>query len=348
MEQQTVSVAKAGLISTLNARTSVLACANPVGSRYNPRMTMTENINLPPTLLSRFDLIYLVLDDRSNDLPLARHLIALFHDPATAAPHGANPSHDVLPVETLRDYIAFARTRCAPRISAAASQRLVDEYANLRRMGRERKVIVATPRQLESLIRLSEAIARMHLSPEVDEGHVARAVQLWHSAMRTSCGNRDGDIDMARVCVCALCVCLVGGRALARCARRLLQPRAHFLRIFCCRPTRDPLLPPSQTHKTKNKQDAVFTGNSADDREMGAALPGLLRQLLAARLAAAPGAGVALEELLEEAKGHAAPGGPLRRPPTRAQVQFALYTLDDMVRVDAASGIVRPLHGAAA
>eukprot|EP00976_Prorocentrum_cordatum_P055387 1118034-Prorocentrum_minimum.AAC.1 len=62
MEQQTVSVAKAGIIATLNARTSVLASANPVGSRYNPNMTVVDNIQLPPTLLSRFDLIYLLLD----------------------------------------------------------------------------------------------------------------------------------------------------------------------------------------------------------------------------------------------------------------------------------------------
>jgi len=82
MEQQTVSVAKAGIIATLNARTSVLACANPVGSRYNPRISVIDNIQLPPSLMSRFDLIYLVLDkiNDSTDRKLARHLIALFYD----------------------------------------------------------------------------------------------------------------------------------------------------------------------------------------------------------------------------------------------------------------------------
>ena len=82
MEQQTVSVAKAGIIATLNARTSVLACANPVGSRYNPRISVVENIQLPPSLMSRFDLIYLVLDkiDDNTDRKLARHLIALFYE----------------------------------------------------------------------------------------------------------------------------------------------------------------------------------------------------------------------------------------------------------------------------
>lgn len=82
MEQQTVSVAKAGIIATLNARTSVLACANPVGSRYNSRISVVENIQLPPSLMSRFDLIYLVLDkiNDSTDRKLARHLIGLFYD----------------------------------------------------------------------------------------------------------------------------------------------------------------------------------------------------------------------------------------------------------------------------
>ncbi len=82
MEQQTVSVAKAGIIATLNARTSVLACANPVGSRYNPRISVIDNIQLPPSLMSRFDLIYLVLDkiNDSTDRKLARHLIALFYE----------------------------------------------------------------------------------------------------------------------------------------------------------------------------------------------------------------------------------------------------------------------------
>ena len=82
MEQQTVSVAKAGIIATLNAKTSVLACANPVGSRYNPCLSVIHNIQMPPSLLSRFDLVYLMLDkaDESSDKKLARHLIALFYE----------------------------------------------------------------------------------------------------------------------------------------------------------------------------------------------------------------------------------------------------------------------------
>lgn len=80
MEQQTVSIAKAGIITTLNARTSILASANPIGSKYNPNLPVPQNIDLPPTLLSRFDLVYLILDriDETNDRRLARHLLGMY------------------------------------------------------------------------------------------------------------------------------------------------------------------------------------------------------------------------------------------------------------------------------
>ena len=79
MEQQTISIAKAGIICTLNARTSVLASANPVESRYNPNLSVVQNLRLPPSLLSRFDLIYLILDkpDPNRDRRLAQHLVSL-------------------------------------------------------------------------------------------------------------------------------------------------------------------------------------------------------------------------------------------------------------------------------
>lgn len=81
MEQQTVSITKAGILATLNARTSILASANPVESRYNARLSVVENIKLPPTLLSRFDLIYLILDNPNadSDRRLAKHLVSLYY-----------------------------------------------------------------------------------------------------------------------------------------------------------------------------------------------------------------------------------------------------------------------------
>lgn len=82
-----MSIAKAGIITTLNARTSILAAANPVQSKYNPNWPIARNIDLPPTLISRFDLLYLVLDrvDESLDRKLAQHLVGLYLEDAPAA-----------------------------------------------------------------------------------------------------------------------------------------------------------------------------------------------------------------------------------------------------------------------
>ena len=114
MEQQTVSIAKAGIIATLNARTSILASANPVESRYNPKLSVVENLQLPPTLLSRFDLIYLVLDSERPDADrqLAAHLVSLFQDPSERSKRSAPYS-----VAELTEYISFAKSNVAPRIS---------------------------------------------------------------------------------------------------------------------------------------------------------------------------------------------------------------------------------------
>jgi DNA replication licensing factor MCM4 len=109
MEQQTVSIAKAGIIASLNARTSILASANPLESRYNPNLSVVENIKLPPTLLSRFDLIYLILDspNADQDRRLAQHLVGLYYE----TPNVVRPPLDT---ELLRDYIDYARENIKP------------------------------------------------------------------------------------------------------------------------------------------------------------------------------------------------------------------------------------------
>ncbi|CAI5503972.1 unnamed protein product [Closterium sp. Naga37s-1] len=193
MEQQTVSVAKAGIIATLNARTSVLACANPSGSRYNPRLSVIDNIQLPPTLLSRFDLIYLVLDkaEEQSDRRLARHLVAL---------HYKNPEASAsatIDVATLTSYVTYARTRIHPELSDEAAEELVNAYVELRGRGSGRKVITATPRQLESLIRISEALARLKLASTVTHDDVTEARRLLDVAMQQSATDpTTGTIDM--------------------------------------------------------------------------------------------------------------------------------------------------------
>lgn len=188
MEQQTVSIAKAGIITTLNARTSVLAAANPVGSKYNVRLPITRNIDLPPTLISRFDLVYLVLDkvDESADRRLARHLVGLYLED--------NPSHgsknDVIPIETLTAYISYARNNVQPVLTAEAGDALARRYVELRKVGEDprssERRITATTRQLESMIRLSEAHARMRFSTEVTADDVEEASRLIKEAAKSS------------------------------------------------------------------------------------------------------------------------------------------------------------------
>ncbi|KAL9621867.1 MAG: hypothetical protein Q9160_003688 [Pyrenula sp. 1 TL-2023] len=199
MEQQTVSIAKAGIITTLNARTSILASANPIGSRYNPNLPVPQNIDLPPTLLSRFDLVYLVLDnvDEANDRRLAKHLVSMYLEDT---PENAS-SQEVLPLPFLTAYITYARQSIHPTLSPSARQTLIDAYVSMRSLGSSidasSRRITATTRQLESMIRLAEAHAKMRLSHTVDDTDVREAVRLIRSAIKQAATDaRTGLIDM--------------------------------------------------------------------------------------------------------------------------------------------------------
>ncbi|KAM0747173.1 MCM-domain-containing protein [Meredithblackwellia eburnea MCA 4105] len=187
MEQQTVSIAKAGIITTLNARTSILAAANPVGSKYNLNWPITRNIDLPPTLISRFDLLYLVLDkiDEASDRKLARHLVSLYLEdrPATGG-------FDIMKIEDLSAYISWARNHIHPVLTDEASEALVKAYVEMRNAGNDGRTndrrITATTRQLESMIRLSEAHARMRYSHLVELDDVTEANRLIREALKES------------------------------------------------------------------------------------------------------------------------------------------------------------------
>ena len=192
MEQQTISIAKAGIVCTLNARTSILASANPVESRYNPRRSVVENIQLPPTLLSRFDLIYLILDkaDAEKDRRLAQHLVGLYFEQPRMPEYNIDQ-------QLLRDYIEYSRRFVHPTITDEAERELIERYLDMRRMGNNAKTITATPRQLESLIRISEAIARMKWAEVVTRADVEEAVRLMRVATQTAATDpRTGTIDM--------------------------------------------------------------------------------------------------------------------------------------------------------
>ena len=175
MEQQTVSVAKAGIICQLNARTAILAAANPVHSKYDPGLSVVDNIKLPPTLLSRFDLIYLVLDRQSEaaDRRLANHIVSLYSDIQLTEQQSRQQATELIRTsridrEFFAQYISYARQKCRPAISEAITNALVAEYMRLRGLGNTTKTVTATPRQLESMIRLSEALAKMRLSHHVE------------------------------------------------------------------------------------------------------------------------------------------------------------------------------------
>lgn len=194
MEQQTISIAKAGIICTLNSRTAILAAANPIDSKYNPKMSVVENIRLPPTLLSRFDLIYLVLDRSSKvtDRRLANHIVSLFGEEERGA-----ENKDEITREFMTKYISYARKEINPEITEEAANLLSDEYLKMRNIGSAFKTITATPRQLESLIRLSEALAKMRLSSEVSRGDVEEAVRLIKVATQQAATDpTTGKIDM--------------------------------------------------------------------------------------------------------------------------------------------------------
>lgn len=182
MEQQTLSIAKAGIICQLNARTSVLAAANPIESQWNNKKTIVENIQLPHTLMSRFDLIFLILDpqDELFDKRLGRHLVSLYYKSSNQA------DEELLDMGLLRDYIAYAKQTFNPTLSEEAGSHLVEAYVKMREMGNRRGRVTAYPRQLESLIRLSEAHAKMRFSSTVEVVDVEEANRLHQEALKQS------------------------------------------------------------------------------------------------------------------------------------------------------------------
>uniref|UniRef100_A0A9L0TB00 DNA replication licensing factor MCM4 n=1 Tax=Equus caballus TaxID=9796 RepID=A0A9L0TB00_HORSE len=194
MEQQTLSIAKAGIICQLNARTSILAAANPIESQWNPKKTTIENIQLPHTLLSRFDLIFLMLDpqDEAYDRRLAHHLVALYYQSQEQV------EEVFMDMAVLKDYIAYAHSTVMPRLSQEASQALIEAYVDMRKIGSSRGMVSAYPRQLESLIRLAEAHAKVRFSNKVEAIDVEEAKRLHREALKQSATDpRTGIVDIS-------------------------------------------------------------------------------------------------------------------------------------------------------
>ncbi|KPI45949.1 DNA replication licensing factor mcm7 [Cyphellophora attinorum] len=219
MEQQTISISKAGITTTLNARTSILAAANPLYGRYNPRISPVENINLPAALLSRFDILFLILDtpSREADEELAAHVCHVHMtnsaDP-TAAPtiNTPNPSSQESPTPTfspheVRQYIALARTY-RPTIPASVSQYLTGAYVRLRQQQKhaessanpKKQFTHVSLRTLLGLMRLSQALARLRFASEVvneDVDEALRLVDVSKASLYADQRNKNGDMSVS-------------------------------------------------------------------------------------------------------------------------------------------------------
>src|SRR6058998_3028761 len=172
LEQQTVSVAKGGIVATLNARAAVLAAANPALGRYEPHRNVGENINLPVTILSRFDLIFIIKDqpEADYDARMSEHILAL---------HRSKTSPETAPFapDFLRKYISFAK-RIIPVLSPEAVIELRDFYLKMRSKGGAEAAVAITPRQLEALVRISEARARAFLRDRVTVEDAKSAIRI--------------------------------------------------------------------------------------------------------------------------------------------------------------------------
>jgi replicative DNA helicase Mcm len=190
MEQQTVSVAKGGIVATLNARTSILAASNPVLGKYDPYRNIAENLNLPIPLLTRFDLIFVlrVIPDRSRDERLAKHVLELHRKGlfSTAPP---------LEFNILKKYLIFSK-KISPILTQEAEDRILEYYLQMRSSASD-SMISVTARQLEALIRLATARARIMLRDNVIEEDAIHAISLMRRMLETvGVDVRTGRIDL--------------------------------------------------------------------------------------------------------------------------------------------------------
>merc|ERR1719410_2575112 len=189
MEQQTISIAKAGITTMLNTRCSVVAAANPRFGTYDDLQNTSDQMDFETTILSRFDMMFLVKDvrDPERDYMLCKHMVGLHSGEVTEAKEGP------MTVLELRKYLSYCRDRCDPRISAEAAEVLKNKYVEIRQhMKAEGDSIPITVRQLEAIIRISESLAKMELRDDVDVGHVEESVRLFmRSTMDSTNKNRE-------------------------------------------------------------------------------------------------------------------------------------------------------------
>ena len=201
MESQRVSIAKAGIVAQMRAKTAILAAANPEFGRFDQSKSVADQFKIIPTLLSRFDLIFPIKDilDPSEDKKLAGFVLDSHRSAAMGTEPPKSSDVPIIPTELLRKYIAYARKNIRPILSAEASDKLKSYYEQMRSLGKRGGPVPITPRQLEGLIRMSQAVAKMRLSPEVMVEDSERAVRLMEFVLRQTAFDvttQTLDIDM--------------------------------------------------------------------------------------------------------------------------------------------------------
>eukprot|EP00093_Oithona_nana_P009976 09976.XXX_141707_143827_1 [CDS] Oithona nana genome sequencing. len=234
MEQQSISLAKSGVTCSVPAHTAILAAANPVGGHYNKAKTVSENLKMHPALLSRFDLVFILIDkpDEEIDSRLSNHIMNLHsrsesnHDSANLKMTGYSSSSsanstlttnktggswltnklsiqggeeiDLLPPEQLRKYIAYARRYVKPELSSPAAMEIQKFYLELRENHHQSDATPITTRQLESLIRLTQARAKLELRQEATAQDALEVIEIMrHSMIDTFCDETDS-LDFSR------------------------------------------------------------------------------------------------------------------------------------------------------
>ncbi|KAE8742356.1 hypothetical protein FOCC_FOCC012043 [Frankliniella occidentalis] len=192
MEQQSISISKAGIVASLQARCSVIAAANPIGGRYDPSMTFAENVNLSEPIMSRFDILCVVRDeaDPMQDERLAKFVVSshIRHHPSkindTVLDDIAVPdplqSTDIEPIpqELLKKYIVYSRQHAHPKLQNMDQDKVAKMYSQLRQESLATGSLPITVRHIESMIRMAEASARMHLRDYVQEDDVNMAIRM--------------------------------------------------------------------------------------------------------------------------------------------------------------------------
>jgi replicative DNA helicase Mcm len=196
LENQTVSISKANIQATLIARTTVLAAANPKFGRFDPYGIISEQIDLPPTLINRFDLIFPIKDlpEEVRDEKLAKHILSLHQKP------------DLIEAEIdtnmLKKFVGYARQNCHPQLTDGAIEEIKEFYLKMRKGGGEGgvKTVPISARQLEALVRLSEASARSRLDSRVTRKDAKKAIEMLdYCLMQVGFDKETGKIDIDRI-----------------------------------------------------------------------------------------------------------------------------------------------------